>query len=314
MYINGYGRGEDRFAVLTTLFKTFSSDGTVNGYWTPDSTARLEAHVKASISCPDPEKVLELSGQELAHYMATDAKANRDAYQRTPSANGEAQTEAQAAARILFDAIDTNADGKISREELAARLKVDAELVNQLEEGGITTKHYVLEQIDADEDGTISLLELEAAIKKARERVDKMNRGILAFVCSIKNTPAKVAAYGNKKAPPGGLNFSEVWEATWNDMLTDKDLKTSRSQHWWDLEADESVMLQDATADVVGGGHRNIEDEAAHADPKGSGEEKKKKKKKKKKKVNAAGITETAFGPPAIAAVDSPSDSDDLNC
>lgn len=272
-HVGDFDAGTCRYAILMKLFESYAVDGK---HWTPKSTALLLEHVKASISFPDRDEAVQLDGYELAHYM-TDGEERRTAQKKKDKAaqqirrqlmltqlqNGndiaisimaetageDAETDPAvvqikkelAAVRNLFDSVDANADGKVSKEELAAELKTaDSTLKVQLEDAGISTTFYVLEQLDANEDGWISFDEFAAVMNDARVEykwtVDRQNRGIFAFVCAIKRMPAKLEAYRNPKSPVGSLAFGEVWEATWDSILTDADLKKNKTgQHWWEL-------------------------------------------------------------------------------
>ena len=64
--------------------------------------------------------------------------------------------EMEARLRELFAGIDADADGALSREELATKLRADSDL-QQLLEGAGKSAHYVFEQLDADGDGSITV-------------------------------------------------------------------------------------------------------------------------------------------------------------
>lgn len=68
-------------------------------------------------------------------------------------------------ATSLFALIDFNDDGKVSKKELADELNTPgSELVAVLEDAGINSAFYVLEQMDADGDGNVDIKEFKAAI------------------------------------------------------------------------------------------------------------------------------------------------------
>jgi hypothetical protein len=212
----------DRFSIIESLFNTYASDGTSSGYWTPESTVRLESQLKPSISFPYPDKLKRLDGDELLDCTAV----------------------------AWFDRIDTNADGRISKEELVARLKPDFRLRKQLEDVGIPTNTHVFEQIDTNEDGIISSEELKVAFagnETYSTKMEAMNKGILAFVAAIKRVPAKNVVYGNKNVPAGSLTFEAVWTASWDHLLMDSDLKDCLGQHWWELGWDQNTGMQGVT-------------------------------------------------------------------
>ena len=62
----------------------------------------------------------------------------------------------EARLRELFAGIDADANGALSREELATKLRADSDL-QQLLEGAGKSAHYVFEQLDADGDGSITV-------------------------------------------------------------------------------------------------------------------------------------------------------------
>lgn len=70
-----------------------------------------------------------------------------------------------------FSLIDSNNDGTVSKEELAAELtKPGGELVTMLEAAGISTAFYVLEQMDEDSNGNIDIKEFKAALQSSSQR------------------------------------------------------------------------------------------------------------------------------------------------
>lgn len=294
--VGEYDKGSCRFEILTKLFDAYADSTHVdrsgknatkeeqrccggestafpNGYWTPESTAKLLANVAPSLSFPDRDKVLLLSGHELTQcladadeIMAAQKKEDAELLKQLASLQesemcgcqgspivvasqdleaAEEDGDQQLVARIrkdlaavhdLFDTMDANADGKVSREELADALTGNAKLKDRLESAGISTDFYVLPQIDANEDGAISFKEFATELLvECRWRLDAQNHGIVSFVAAIKSMPAKVEAYQNQKYPAGSLTFKEVWDATWDGMLTNGDLKSKKEQHWWEL-------------------------------------------------------------------------------
>ena len=65
----------------------------------------------------------------------------------------------------MFALIHFNDDGKVSKKELADELNTPgSELVAVLEDAGINSAFYVLEQMDADGDGNVDIKEFKAAI------------------------------------------------------------------------------------------------------------------------------------------------------
>mmetsp|Transcript_20742 Transcript_20742/g.60099 ORF Transcript_20742/g.60099 Transcript_20742/m.60099 type:complete len:87 (-) Transcript_20742:85-345(-) len=67
--------------------------------------------------------------------------------------------------KSLFDKIDSDADGKVSRKELAAVLNTDKSFADALEKAGINSNFYVFEQLDENGDGRISWDEFKASLK-----------------------------------------------------------------------------------------------------------------------------------------------------
>lgn len=70
-----------------------------------------------------------------------------------------------------FDSIDLNNDGTVSKEELAAELqKPGGELATMLEDAGINTAAFVLEQMDGDKNGNINVNEFKVALQSSTQR------------------------------------------------------------------------------------------------------------------------------------------------
>lgn len=70
-----------------------------------------------------------------------------------------------------FSLVDSNNDGTVSKEELATELKrPGGELVTMLEDAGINTAFFVLEQMDEDDNGNIVLEEFKAALQSSTQR------------------------------------------------------------------------------------------------------------------------------------------------
>lgn len=245
-------------------------------HWTPASTARLLKHVKKTVMFPDLDEAMQLDAYELSlrmddfwrkrkaqkHELKQDSdmreKLKLRAKQGTPlqnadiaipvtaTADSEANVEHEREARIqkemeavraIFDSVDANEDGKVSKQELATALNTDAHLTKQLEDAGIAVDSdaHIFGQIDTNKDELISFPEFEAAIDGWKLHGDYNNFSIFVFVCAIKRVPAKVEAYRNPKYPAGTLSFGEVWEATWDTMINSQPEDSKNAGAWWKL-------------------------------------------------------------------------------
>ena len=68
----------------------------------------------------------------------------------------------------IFNLLDLNKDGSVSKAELAAELKKPGgDFATLLEDAGINTAVYVLEQMDADGNGNVDLNEFKVALRSS---------------------------------------------------------------------------------------------------------------------------------------------------
>jgi len=86
--------------------------------------------------------------------------------------------------RKLYDSLDSNKDGAVSREELAAGMEKEAGLGQLIKEADFNPDYYVLEQLDTNEDGKITWDEFEAHLRKAAKEEVK-EQGEVAAVHNI---------------------------------------------------------------------------------------------------------------------------------
>jgi len=84
----------------------------------------------------------------------------------------------------LYESLDTNKDGAVSRDELAAGLEKEAGLGQLIKEADFNPDYYVLEQLDTNEDGKITWDEFEAHLRKAAKEEVK-EQGEIAAVHNI---------------------------------------------------------------------------------------------------------------------------------
>ena len=66
--------------------------------------------------------------------------------------------------KAVFDSIDTDGSGSISKEELKKKLETDTELQTLLANAGGDGSFFVLEQLDLDGDGEVTWMEFEAML------------------------------------------------------------------------------------------------------------------------------------------------------
>jgi Ca2+-binding EF-hand superfamily protein len=75
----------------------------------------------------------------------------------------------------LYDSLDSNKDGAVSRGELAAGMEKEAGLGQLIKEANFNPDYYVLEQLDTNEDGKITWDEFEAHLRQAaKEEVKEL--------------------------------------------------------------------------------------------------------------------------------------------
>lgn len=147
----------------------------------------------------------------------------------------EIQLKERKDVKDMFDAIDQlkDEDGKISLDEFKLKFEdEDGNFKRQLEQAGVyvyTTKdpEKIFEQVDSDNNGAITLEEFKDTLLYGRyegkRTLDGLNRRILTFVCAVKLMPAANDAYRNPKSkiPSGSFTFGQVWDGTWDKMVTD---------------------------------------------------------------------------------------------
>jgi len=79
-------------------------------------------------------------------------------------------SEAEASLRKVFDGIDADKNGTVSKEELTAALKADTfDLSRVLTAAGIDNHSNVMEKLDANKDGKITWSEFKSGLFLARE-------------------------------------------------------------------------------------------------------------------------------------------------
>ena len=76
----------------------------------------------------------------------------------------ESSSELRAHLQDVFNEMDKDGSGTITRNELAEKLKADDELQKLLTAAGGDGNWYVLEQLDLDGDGEITWMEFEAML------------------------------------------------------------------------------------------------------------------------------------------------------
>jgi len=101
--------------------------------------------------------------------------------------------------RKLYDELDRNKDGAVSREELAAGMEKDADIGQLVKEAGFNPDYNVLEQLDTNEDGKITWDEFEAHLRKAAKEEVK-EQGEVAAVANIEEEEKKMEAEAESNA------------------------------------------------------------------------------------------------------------------
>merc|ERR1711920_993332 len=85
--------------------------------------------------------------------------------------------------RKLFELIDANGDAAVSRTELASALNKDESIGKLVEEAGLNSNFYVLEQLDQNSDERITWDEFEAHLRgAARKEVEEQGDVTAAVV------------------------------------------------------------------------------------------------------------------------------------
>lgn len=74
------------------------------------------------------------------------------------------RTELTAYLKTLFESIDKDGSGTISKAELDKKMKEDSQLQTLLEAAGGDGSMFVLEQLDLDGDGEVTWMEFEAML------------------------------------------------------------------------------------------------------------------------------------------------------
>ena len=111
--------------------------------------------------------------------------------------------------RRLFESIDTDKNGSLSRKELSGKLKEDGELESVLEAAGWSSS-YVFEQMDSDGDGSITVEEfLKLMAPAVAETADATKAG--------ENQPAKTRV---KRVKIGTLRLTQETHKDWSFDLS----------------------------------------------------------------------------------------------
>jgi len=82
--------------------------------------------------------------------------------------------------RLIFDAVDADKSGSVSKDELTAALEADQNLGGLVKEAGLNDVFFVLNQLDTNENQRISWGEFKAHLKKAAEEEVAENGHIAA--------------------------------------------------------------------------------------------------------------------------------------
>jgi len=107
--------------------------------------------------------------------------------------------------RKLYDSLDSNKDGAVSREELAAGMEKDAGIGQLVKEADFNPDYYVLEQLDTNEDGKITWDEFEVHLRKAAKEEVK-EQGEVAAVANIEEEQ-KIEAEAESNAVVGPMSW-----------------------------------------------------------------------------------------------------------
>merc|ERR1712050_10289 len=97
----------------------------------------------------------------------TDAAAQTQQSAETAKTVSELTPEERALnqLKLIFESIDANSDGAVSKPELATALLADSNLGALIKDAGFNTNFAVLEQLDSNQDGFLSWVEFEGHLK-----------------------------------------------------------------------------------------------------------------------------------------------------
>merc|ERR1719296_277340 len=88
----------------------------------------------------------------------------------------------------LFESLDSNKDGAINKEELAAGLNKDEGMGKLIADAGFNPEYYVLEALDTNADGRITWDEFEQHLRKAAKEEVK-ETGEIAAAAVLEQSP-----------------------------------------------------------------------------------------------------------------------------
>lgn len=78
--------------------------------------------------------------------------------------------------KVIFEALDANHDGAVSKDELSNAMNQEPTIPRLITEAGFNAKYYVLEQLDTNHDGRITWNEFEDHLKSAAKE-EVMTKG-----------------------------------------------------------------------------------------------------------------------------------------
>ena len=116
--------------------------------------------------------------------------------------------------RRLFESIDADKNGSISRKELSDKLKEDGELESMLTAAGWSTS-YIFEQLDSDGDGSITAVEFLKLIAPPGVDEDDASRGLLKTPDATQAVTAPV-----KRVKMGTLRLTQETHKDWSFDLS----------------------------------------------------------------------------------------------
>jgi Ca2+-binding EF-hand superfamily protein len=136
------------------------------------------------------EQMLEKAGYNSHYYVLEQLDSNQDgavswdefkvcltSKADEGAAKNQADSDAKDAAinllKSLFGKVDADANGKLDAKELAAALRSEPFLAKVLEQAGLNSQFYVLEQLDSNNDGTVSWDEFKECLESSATTVGK---------------------------------------------------------------------------------------------------------------------------------------------
>lgn len=195
-----------------------------------------------------------MSFEEFTSFLAVSKREEFDRYVDMLDAPPVLDEVAMGEAKILYDIIDANGDGTITKEELKEAVSVSPQIRNALNLHGFYECTEFVENADIDDDGQMSFAEFKSYI--AQNCIDDFRE----YLSVVGRKPKSISPVG----PPRQKNVAVVilrQRGEGFDMLLEKRSEDSRYlpghltaiQGYWDLpDRDSSITAARAVAERTG--------------------------------------------------------------